>query len=478
MESYNCIRMVFYCCCLLLTFGLFVYGTAKFIADESTTAVNAKAFLNTEQDIYPSFSFCLEIDNPKMSWLKQIEINGWLPLYNQKVMQSEYGIDDGDKLRDYVGFLMGIDKMSNGFMRIDKMNEIDYDNATVDFRSFIKQINVFSGNTRVYHWSLGGKQPMPFYVSYRHPVLKCFSIDISKDITSNLKKGASISSIKVEVDNNNTIFNTKSVFSAAYYLHYPKQLMRSLAVAREHLGIDSKVFRKIISIDTIEIMRHRNTRTNKCEESGKDDDLIRRRLVEKTGCKPSYWYDNERYPKCTKFNQMLQLVTPQLYYMDQEFLNEFEINPGIPCNHIFAISYTSKDLAELKEVLPLAAPLTDKQQEKTITKPDHIVRKRAANKGPPDPSILYDIPDTRIIDITFKNSKYKEIKDVQAFNIESYIGNVGGYVGLFIGVAIWQTPDFIEFVFKKSKWIVATLSVFGQQKVLPKIIEVEPKNQD
>ena len=98
--------------------------------------------------------------------------------------------------------------------------------------------------------------------------------------------------------------------------------------------------------------------------------------------------------------------------------------------------------------------------------------------SPPDPSILYDIPDTRIIDITFKNSKYKEIKDVQAFNIESYIGNVGGYVGLFIGVAIWQTPDFIEFVFKKSKWIVATLSVFGQQKVLPKIIEVDPKNQD
>ena len=55
------------------------------------------------------------------------------------------------------------------------------------------------------------------------------------------------------------------------------------------------------------------------------------------------------------------------------------------------------------------------------------------------------------IDIRFKSVGYKMVRDVRAFNEESLIGNLGGYVGLFLGVAIWQTPDFIGFVVRKLK---------------------------
>ena len=43
------------------------------------------------------------------------------------------------------------------------------------------------------------------------------------------------------------------------------------------------------------------------------------------------------------------------------------------------------------------------------------------------------------------------IKSVRAFNEESLIGNLGGYVGLFLGVAIWQPPSFVEDFINKMK---------------------------
>ena len=468
MESRNTIHIAFHLLCLLATLVMLIYVTSKFIADESITTVNAKAFHNTEKDIYPSFSLCLEIDNPRVSWLKLLEAFRWLPLYDKNIMQREYGIDNENKIRDYVRYLMGNDTMSSDFLGIDKMNRVDYDKSTVDLRAFMKQINVYSGKTRVYHWSLDSGNQMPFYVSYRHPLLKCFSIDISWEVISNMKKGASISALYMEVDNNNTVFSTNSRFTLAYFLHYPQQLMRSTSISREQLAIQSKLYRKIISIDNMEIIRRRNTQTTKClsEESDKDDDLILQRLVEKTGCRPPHWHGYEKYPKCTRFDQMFQLLTPNLDLHDQEFLIEFEENPGSPCNQIFSISYTVLELKELKragekptkdgkdEVSALGSPRTDLKEEKPDINPAHIVSKRS----PPDPSILYDIPETRVMEITFRNSKYKEIKDVQAFCIESYIGNLGGYLGLFIGVSIWQAPDFLGFVVQSIMWIVRSLS--------------------
>ena len=45
------------------------------------------------------------------------------------------------------------------------------------------------------------------------------------------------------------------------------------------------------------------------------------------------------------------------------------------------------------------------------------------------------------IEFVFKVDTYKEIKKDRAFNIESFIGNVGGYIGLFLGFAIWSIPE-------------------------------------
>ena len=43
---------------------------------------------------------------------------------------------------------------------------------------------------------------------------------------------------------------------------------------------------------------------------------------------------------------------------------------------------------------------------------------------------------------------------IRAYNIETLIANVGGYVGLFLGYAILQTPEFFLKIYEHAKKIV------------------------
>ena len=65
MGSSNGMLVAFHILCLTVTFSMMVYGTVKYLADESTSIVDAKLFHATEEDIYPTFTICLEIDDKK-----------------------------------------------------------------------------------------------------------------------------------------------------------------------------------------------------------------------------------------------------------------------------------------------------------------------------------------------------------------------------------------------------------------------------
>merc|ERR1712038_1881201 len=49
------------------------------------------------------------------------------------------------------------------------------------------------------------------------------------------------------------------------------------------------------------------------------------------------------------------------------------------------------------------------------------------------------------ITLVFLDPYIKEIKQARAFGIESLIGNIGGYMGLLLGVSIIQLPRFFSF---------------------------------
>ena len=63
-----------------------------------------------------------------------------------------------------------------------------------------------------------------------------------------------------------------------------------------------------------------------------------------------------------------------------------------------------------------------------------------------------DVKDPFItISIIFLDTKYREILNIRAFDANSLFGNIGGYVGIFIGYALLHIPDAIINFINKMK---------------------------
>ena len=68
--------------------------------------------------------------------------------------------------------------------------------------------------------------------------------------------------------------------------------------------------------------------------------------------------------------------------------------------------------------------------------------------------------------VVFEDAGIKEIKQLRSFGIESLVGNVGGYIGLFLGFSIIQLPGFCVFLSRKF------YALFGKKK--PSVNEQKP----
>ena len=61
-------------------------------------------------------------------------------------------------------------------------------------------------------------------------------------------------------------------------------------------------------------------------------------------------------------------------------------------------------------------------------------------------------PESRfMILVNFPNLKYREITHVQEYDVESMMGNIGGYIGLFLGYSLLQFPLFLTTVYNRKK---------------------------
>ena len=71
MESHSGILITFHVLCLIVTVSMLIYGTIQYVNDESTSIVDSKAFHATEDDIYPTMTVCLELDQKMKNGMSQ-----------------------------------------------------------------------------------------------------------------------------------------------------------------------------------------------------------------------------------------------------------------------------------------------------------------------------------------------------------------------------------------------------------------------
>ena len=404
------ITITFHLVCLLTTAGLLSYCIYKFIQNESTSLVDFQTYHRTEKDIYPSFSLCFS-------------------------GEGIYGKANLKNITKYKSFL-------RGSLWDDQLLKIDYDEVTINFLDYVEYVVIRNNliGESLYTWkNNGGKKTnmgketqnsaqdnFPFFTSFRDEHQKCFTLDFSTDRIPQIK-GKVIVVLEVFLKNVKTIDAMLS-----YYMHYPNQLTISRFLDVEylpHMGIMSgKIEAKNIWIDNTEVIRRRSTLKARCNQGVvRHDDCIMKQILQNTKCKPPHWIHLD-YPICKDKDSISRANTEDFrkhsrnHFATPDFLKKFPMCE--PCNELKVLTFTMQEV------------------------------QRRTNESEISSLIPKIGSEDAMLDLVFKSTVYKEILHVRAFDIESLIGNMGGYFGLFLGFTLWQAPDAIKFSFSKLKNLV------------------------
>ena len=406
---------VFRTICLGATGALFLRGGLKYFKDESSTQIEYRTYQDTERDIYPTITLCI--------WNNGFEQQ--LGLYDRKVLNETYKINDP---LEYIHFL-------DGYIWQDEMIGVNYDDVTLNIEDRVEHIQVTNDRMqKLYGWSPKDKnsdedtnssfffsnitQVFPFYTSYRHAWGKCFSLDLTVEKMPNIQ-GHLISEIMIKFKD----IRIPGV-NLQYVISYPGQILQGFPIDMEFAWsqrITTGYFKaKWFLIDSIEIFRKRNTDRNPCNKNWKGyDDAVFRDIIKKAKCRPPHWNISSNYPICNS--------------------KEKTKNVSIPgsSGKIAAASFLKSFLQPCDWLQ--AATLTTFAEQRGISLGGLI-----PTGGGKSADVVFQ----------FKNDRYKEIKDTRNFDIESLIGNVGGYIGLFLGFAIWQLPAAVEFLDRKLQLLL------------------------
>ena len=263
----------------------------------------------------------------------------------------------------------------------------------------------------------------PFHLSFVSGNEKCYSLDINVETFPELKSyNLGLISTKIrDYYGGLDYFGKDKIIDrpirVSVFFTYPNQLLRSFPmIALDE--IQKREERKRITIMTqgVEVIQRRPSSVRSCKENWQSDDKeIVNSLVNTVGCRPEYWLRNSSIKTCQSQDSFLGLRLPSINTVDAKFMSRY----APPCREIQTVTSTNT----VKELTDADFKKPTKDDKKTHT----------------------------LIEVQFKTNGYKEIRSVRAFNEESLIGNLGGYIGLFLGVAIWQIPDIIPYILRKLK---------------------------
>ena len=382
---------------------MITYCFYKFLLNEDMSTIEFKMFNGAGNDIYPTLSLCF----------------GGTGIFDTAKIKKRL---QRKKKPHYREFLLG-EKWD------EELLNINYEAVTLDARKLIRHISFYSSNATgdvlMYKWptkSNNSRNKFPFYQSFKSAHEKCYSFDINVNAVPDLKTlNLFLMQVKIQGYDGGVFDGKNGRLWLGIYLTYPNQLIRSFPIV-EILNMQERKEKNFVRImaQGMEIIQRRPNAKQPCKENWtNDDNEIIDQLISKVGCRQQHWSTNLDIPVCKTQDKFVDLRVPRMSTVDASFLKSYVP----PCREIQTVISTT----EVKNAT-----------EAELTKGE-------AKKPPFTKMHIY-----------FKSMGYKLIRNVRAFNAESLIGNLGGYVGLVLGVAIWQTPDFIRFFvskFQKQKKI-------------------------
>ena len=447
-------RCLFQILCFLATMTMSIYCFIKYLRDEDVSMITYKQFHGSKDGIYPSISLCFY--NP----FKEKKLN-------------EYGVN----ISLYSEFLQGL-------YWDPKMESIDYEEVTLQIEDFLCDVTMDSHDlTWIDYKEMKKKHDKIFgnrchsptnhshhkistpYVHYRSGFNKCFTFNVPYEpnvsvtyFSINLRSHIFPNGIRPP----RADFDVKSGTGSGFYVsfHYPYQFFRADRTikrtwdplfhthdnySKEKLGPKWKNYEMRFRFSDMSIskMRYRSNWQSKAQPNcnpdwTKDDQVCMSAIMERAGCNLPYWKANKELDVCATKEGMKQAQP----------LSNVNISKWCPppCQAIEKLTYQYEEV-EMKEAY-------DDQLDKD------------------------QAPWFRIV-LLFYAQTYKEISQVKAFDMEMLVGNIGGYLGLFLGYALLQIPDLF---IKAKNWLIFKFHLIGKllekQQTTIDVVSEEVNNSD
>ena len=308
------------------------------------------------------------------------------PFIKTKFNYSNSMIDEWD----YLEYLAGS-------VQEDKFVNIDYHNVTLDISdSFLAAEELWFNETEYRSTSLEFEHISTFNGFWYEYFYKCFSINIKNSYYHYIQD-------LILAYNTTRLVSDWSEFDGpetkfTYVLHYPGQFL--LGDDMWTLTIEKSLS---IEIDEIEILKRRNSHSKMCiDHSGAFDTRMLNHHIEKCGCRAPYLNTEKKTPVC---------VSPKMMKK---------------CKYVYNVIKSSDFEQDCQIISKMRA---------TIMQDDTLRTKKHEGNS------------TLAIQIVFPD-KMRIISQSKEVDVHTLIGNIGGYLGLFLGKLI----EILVYYFSKSSY--------------------------
>ena len=369
---------------------------ARFTDNLSTTSIAYKKYSKTIEDTYPTFTICFT-GTPEFHWYYELELFKEFELSSleyEKMMKGEpafkYHYDLSARLYKRESATRSNKSYGSSQPFHLKISDIL---IQADLTTENPMHSTFYGN-RTDTKSISGP---PFNVGFQTPGRICFSR--SSNFVNDLIRSEDSLVLNTALMKNVIYENTV----IEIYIHHPGQLIRSLVSPSF-----KSLFRKYKWEDDLEfkilqhtIVRKRSDSTGTCNKDIHDYDLyLQGNIIKQSQCVPLYWKESflgmTGFEDCTSQSQF-QEVYKQILNLENIIKQQ-----DVPCieTHLSTVwnSVTKKDASLVNETL---------------------------------------------VTFMYTDKYYQEILYLKEFGPESFISNIGGFLGIFLGYSMMQVPDLL-----------------------------------
>ena len=376
----------------------------RFFENEDSTAIQFRQFNRATKDKYPVFTICLTGSDLYLN--KAETIFRAFGLHPHKFVDMLKGKEVFSYEYNYTSRLynrIAVDRSDHQNLNVEHLSLTISEILTgLEFGTQPKEKSISYGNGNI------GRRidKIPLDKSYITSDTVCFSRASDKSLQT--------------LRTYDWLAFKKSVFGSKIFeniilqifVHYPKQLMRSIhkpifkgilgptnfnGIEVSSEGFWTRILR--ITIGKVTILRQRHNANIPCDENLVDDDAkFQEELIKHLNCTPVYWKggEDDLLPQRKCISKVdLQRATFFIQWY-KGILKSY--HP--PCNQMEIFSKYDRE-----------EKLSDRD----------------------DPRILF----------SYEDSVYEEMQNTRSFDLESFVSGVGGFIGIFLGYSMLQVPQLL-----------------------------------